>query len=163
MKLTFKGNPLTLKGNAVKVGDSAPDFETTANDLSSFSLADTRGIRIFTTFPSIDTQVCDLQVKRFNQAVEDFKNVTLYAISADLPFAQARWCAAANTSRVITLSDHRLMSFAENWGVYVKELRLLARSVFIVDSRNAVTYIEIVSEMTEQPDYEKAFSALKKL
>ena len=159
--VTFQGNPLTLFGNELKVGDKAPDFKLLANDLSEVKLSDTKGVRVFTTVPSLDTPVCDLQVKRFNEEAGKLPNVSIYAVSADLPFAQARWCGGAGVKSLKTLSDHREMAFAAAWGVGVKELRLLARTVFVVDSQNTIVYKELVKEITQAPNYDAALSAIK--
>lgn len=159
--VTFKGGPLTLAGNELKVGDVVPDFKLLANDLSEVKLADTKGVRVFTTVPSLDTPVCDLQVKRFNEEAAKLANVTVFAVSADLPFAQARWCGAAGAKNVKTLSDHRDMAFAAAWGLYVKELRLVARSVFVVDSQNKIVYRELVKEITNSPNFDAALAAIK--
>ncbi|OAH56231.1 MULTISPECIES: thiol peroxidase [Bacillaceae] len=161
-KVTFKGNPMTLIGNEVKVGDKAPDFNVLANDLSSVTLADTTGkVRLISVIPSIDTGVCSTQTRRFNEEASKVDNVQVLTISADLPFAQARWCAAEGLENVKTLSDHRDFSFAEAYGVGMKELRLLARSVFVVDSNDTVTYVEYVGEGTDHPNYDAAIEAAK--
>ena len=160
--VTFQGNPLTLAGQELKAGDKAPGFVLLANDLSPVKLVDTKGVRIFTTVPSLDTPVCDAQVRRFNQEAAKLPNVMIYAISADLPFAQARWCGAAGIDKVKTLSDHRDMAFANAWGLHVKELRLLARAVFVVDSTGTIIYRELVKEITQSPDFQKALDAIKK-
>lgn len=160
--VTFKGNPMTLIGNEVKVGDKAPDFTVLANDLSPVTLADTAGkVRLISVVPSIDTGVCDAQTRRFNEEAAKVDNVEVLTISADLPFAQKRWCAAAGLENVKTLSDHRDFSFAEAYGVGMKELRLLARSVFVIDSSDTVTYAEYVGEGTDHPDYTAAVEAAK--
>lgn len=160
--VTFKGNPMTLVGNEVKVGDKAPDFTVLANDLSPVTLADTAGkVRLISVVPSIDTGVCDAQTRRFNEEAAKVDNVEVLTISADLPFAQKRWCAAAGLENVKTLSDHRDFSFAEAYGVGMKELRLLARSVFVIDSSDTVTYAEYVGEGTDHPDYTAAVEAAK--
>ena len=161
-KITFKGNPLTLLGTELKVGDKTPDFTLLTNDLAQFKLSDTKGVRVFTTVPSLDTPVCDAQVRRFNQEAANLPNVTLYAISADLPFAQARWCGGAGIRNVKTLSDHREMAFATAWGIHIKELRLLGRAVFVVNSENKIVYKELVGEVTHAPNFEKALEAIKK-
>ncbi|OZI12802.1 lipid hydroperoxide peroxidase [Bacillaceae bacterium SAS-127] len=160
--VTFKGNPMTVLGNEVKVGDQAPDFTVLANDLSEVTLADSKGkIRLISVVPSIDTGVCDAQTRRFNEEASKVENVGVLTISADLPFAQKRWCAANGLENVKTYSDHRDLSFAEAYGVHMKELRLLARAVFVVDSHDKITYVEYVSEGTNHPDYEKAIEAVK--
>lgn len=163
MKVTFKGNPLTLIGKTVNVGDTAPDFTVVTTDLSEYKLADTKGIRLFTTVPSLDTPVCDQQVRRFNEEASKYPNVSIYAISADLPFAQARWCGAVGIKNVKTLSDYKYMSFADAYGVHIKELRLLARAVFIVDTNNKIVYKEIVDEITNLPNFDNALQVLAAL
>lgn len=164
-ELTFKGNPLTLLGAPLAEGDTAPDFTLTANDLSKVSLGDTAGkVRLLSVVPSLDTGVCDAQTRRFNTEAATFgDNVVLYTISADLPFAQARWCGAAGIDNLQTLSDHYDMNFADAYGVHVKELRLDSRSVFIVDADGKIAYAEYVPEVTQHPDYDKALAKLKEL
>lgn len=161
-EVTFKGKTLTLLGKEVKVGDTFPDFVLLANDLTELKSSDTKGVRVFTTVPSLDTPVCDAQVRRFNLEAAKLPNVSIYAVSADLPFAQKRWCGGAGVDKVKTFSDHRTMAFAEALGLHIKELRLIARSVFVVDSAGKVLYKELVKEVTNAPDYEKALEALKK-
>ncbi|MBE3569250.1 MAG: thiol peroxidase [Bacillales bacterium] len=161
-KITFKGNPVTLLGNEVKVGDQAPDFTVLANDLSEVTLSDYKGsVRILSSVPSLDTGVCDAQTRRFNEEAAKLDGVKVLTISADLPFAQKRWCASSGLENVITLSDHRDLSFGNAYGVVMKELRLLARAVFVVDSSDKITYVEYVSEGTNHPDYEAAIKAAK--
>jgi thioredoxin-dependent peroxiredoxin len=160
--VTFKGNPVTLLGNEVKVGDQAPDFKVLANDLSEVTLQDSKGqVRLISVVPSLDTGVCDAQTRRFNEEAANLDNVKILTVSVDLPFAQKRWCGAAGIDNVQTLSDHRELSFGEAFGVAIKELRLLARAVFVVDSNDKVTYVEYVSEATDHPDYEAAVEAAK--
>lgn len=162
VNVTFKDNPITLTGNEVKIGDKAPDFTVLANDLSEVTLADTTGkVRIISVVPSIDTGVCDAQTRRFNEEAVKLASVDVLTVSADLPFAQSRWCAAAGLENVKTLSDHRDFSFAQNYGVGIKELRLLTRSVFVLDSNNNVTYVEYVPEATNHPNYHAAIEAAK--
>lgn len=160
--VTFKGNPVTLLGNEVKVGDQAPDFKVLANDLSEVTLQDSKGqVRLISVVPSLDTGVCDAQTRRFNEEAANLDNVKILTVSVDLPFAQKRWCGAAGIENVQTLSDHRELSFGEAYGVGIKELRLLARAVFVVDSNDKVTYVEYVSEATDHPNYEAAVEAAK--
>ena len=161
MKVTFQGNPLTLEGTQVKVGDAAPDFTVVNNDLNPLKLSDTKGKRVFLTVPSLDTPVCDTEVRRFNQEASKLGNVTIYTISMDLPFAQARWCGGANIDKVITASDYKDREFGKNYGVYINELGLLSRAVFVVDENNKVTYVEYLNEITDEPNYAKALEALK--
>ncbi|MEQ2527019.1 thiol peroxidase [Robertmurraya yapensis] len=160
--VTFKGNPVTLVGTEVKVGDKAPNFTVLANDLSPVTLEDTKGqVRLISVVPSIDTGVCDAQTRRFNEEAAKLDNVKVLTVSVDLPFAQKRWCAAAGIENVQTVSDHRDLSFGEAYGVVMQELRLLARSVFVVDSTDTVTYVEYVGEGTDHPNYEAALEAAK--
>ncbi|WP_400242787.1 thiol peroxidase [Niallia sp. JL1B1071] len=160
--ITFKHNPVTLIGNEVKVGDKAPDFTVLGNDLSEVKLASSKGkVRLFSVIPSIDTGVCDTQTRKFNEEAASLKNVEIITVSADLPFAQRRWCAASGLDNVITVSDHRDLSFGEAYGVAMKELRLLARAIFVVDTNDIVTYVEYVSEGSNHPNYEAAIAAVK--
>lgn len=160
--VTFKGNPVTLIGTEVKVGDKAPNFTVLSNTLSPVSLSDTSGsVRIISAVPSLDTGVCDQQTRKFNEEAAKINGVTVLTISVDLPFAQKRWCAASGLENVQTLSDHRDLSFGEAYGVVMKELRLLARSVFVVNSNDEIVYAEYVSEGTTHPNYEAALAAAK--
>jgi len=157
----MRGNPVTLLGDEVKPGQKAPDFSAVANDLSTVTLKDTSGVRLFLSVPSLDTGVCDAEVRRFNEEAAKLGNVKVYTFSMDLPFAQKRWCGAAGVENVTTLSDHRDASFGQAYGVLIKELRLLARAVFVVDSSDTVTYVEYVPEVSQHPDYDKALEAAK--
>lgn len=161
--VTFKGNAITLVGPEVKVGEAAPDFKVLGNDLTEATLASFAGkTKVISVVPSLDTPVCDLQTKRFNEEAGKLpSNVVVLTISVDLPFAQRRWCGASNADKVKTLSDHRDVSFGKAYGVLIKELRLLARAVFIVGEDNKVKYAEYVKEVTAHPDYDKALSFLK--
>jgi len=163
--VTIGGNPLTLLGNAVTVGQKAPDFVALDNDLNPKALSDFAGkVLIIAAVPSLDTPVCDVETRRFNaEASKIGENVHIITVSMDLPFAQKRWCAAAGIDRLTTLSDHRDASFGNNWGVLIKELRLLARSVFVVGGDGLVKYVEIVPEVKSEPDYDAALSAAKAL
>ena len=160
--VTFKHNPVNLIGNEVKVGDKAPDFTVLANDMTEVTLANSKGkIRLFSVIPSIDTGVCDTQTRKFNEEVASLDNVEVITVSVDLPFAQRRWCAASGLENVVTVSDHRELSFGEAYGVAMKELRLLARAIFVVDTNDTVTYVEYVNEGSNHPDYEAAIAAVK--
>ncbi len=160
--ITFKGNPVTLLGTEVKVGEKAPNFSVLANDLSEVTLDSTKGnVRLISVVPSLDTGVCDAQTRRFNEEAAKLDNVKVLTVSVDLPFAQSRWCGAAGIENVQTLSDHRDLSFGEAYGLAIKELRLLARAVFVIDSNDTVTYAEYVSEATNHPNYEAAAEAAK--
>ena len=159
--IKFAGSPVTLVGKTLNVGDKFNDFTTTTNDLGQFTLKDTKGVRIFLTVPSIDTPVCDMEVKRFNEEVEKLNDVTCYTVSMDLPFAQARWCGSEGIKSVKTLSDYKDRSFGEATGTYVKELGLLARTSFVVDSTGTVTFVEYLDEMTSEPSYDKILEAAR--
>lgn len=162
--VTFKGNPLTLVGTPVKVGDQAPDFTVLANDLSAKTLADYKGkVIIISSVPSLDTAVCDMATRHFNQEAGKLgPNVRILTISVDLPFAQARWCGAAGITGVETLSDHSTLSFGEHYGMILKELRLLARGVYVLDKNQKVVYVELVGEVTQQVNFNAAIEAAKK-
>lgn len=163
--VTLHGNPLTLVGPEINVGQPAPDVELVANDLSATSLASFRGkVCIVTAVPSLDTAVCDTETRRFNkEAARLGDGVAVLAVSVDLPFAQARWCGAAGVENVQTLSDHREAAFGTAYGVLIKELRLLARAVFVVDKEGVVRYTELVKEVADEPSYEAALAAAKGL
>lgn len=165
VQVTFKHEPITIIGSEVKIGDSAPNFTVLANDLSPVTLEDSKGkVRLISVVPSLDTGTCDAQTRKFNESASDLgENVVILTISNDLPFAQKRWCAAAGIDAVQTLSDHRDLSFGEAYGVAIKELRLLTRAIFVVDTNDKVTYVEYVPEATEHPNYEKAIEAVKAL
>lgn len=163
--ITFKGNPMTLLGPAVEVGDQAPDFQVVDNGLQPVTLATSQGkVRLITVVPSLDTGVCDTMTRKFNQqAAELPEQVAVYTVSLDLPFAQSRWCGNAGIERVQTVSDYQERSFGLNYGVLIKELKLLARAVFVVDAEGRVAYRQIVPEVTEEPDYQAALAAVRKL
>ncbi|WP_313891576.1 thiol peroxidase [Psychrobacillus sp.] len=164
-QVTFKNNPVTLVGNEVKVGDKAPNFTVLANDLSPVTLQDSAGkVRLISVVPSLDTGVCSIQTNKFNENAASLgENVVILTVSCDLPFAQKRWCGANAADAIQTVSDHRDLSFGEAYGVVMQELRLLARSIFVVDQNDVVTYVEYVGEGTDHPDYEKALEAVKAL
>lgn len=160
--ITFKGNPVTILGNEVKVGDQAPNFTVLANNLTPVTLDDSKGsVRIISVVPSLDTGVCDAQTRRFNEAAAQLEGVHILTVSVDLPFAQARWCGAAGIDKVQTLSDHRELSFGKAYGVVIEELRLLARAVFVIDANDKVVHVEYVPEVTTHPNYEAAIEAAK--
>lgn len=162
--VTFKGSPLTLIGRIIRVGALAPDFRVTSQDLKEVSLEGFKGkIKVITSFPSLDTPVCDLQVKEFNKkAVQTaVSEAVILGISKDLPFAQKRFCSINEIKNEIVLSDYKSSSFGINYGLLIKELNLLARSVVIVDKSDVVRYIQIVEELTNPPDYEDALKNLE--
>ena len=162
--VTFAGNTLHLEGSLPVVGQKAPDFTVVANDLSLRALKDYAGkILVLVSVPSLDTPVCDMEVRRFNKEAAALSDkVAIVAVSRDLPFAQARWCGAADVKAVETLSDYRDGSFGKVYGLYVKELDLLCRAIVIVKD-GKVAYTQVVSEMTEQPDYDAVLKAVKAL
>lgn len=163
--VTFKGNPVTLIGNEVRVGQAALDFEVQKIDLSEYTLSDSSGkTRIVASIPSLDTPVCDQETKRFNGEAAKLPNVEIVCVSMDLPFAQKRWCGAANVDKVITASDHREASFARNYGVLISGGpldRLTARAVFVIGPDNKVRHVEYVKDITEHPNYEAILSAVR--
>ena len=163
--VTFKGGAMTLLGPEVKVGDKAPDFKVADNGLQPATLESFRGkIKIITSVPSLDTPVCDMETRRFNEEAGKMPdNVVVLTVSMDLPFAQKRWCAAAGVEKVKTLSDYQGRSFGLAYGVLVKELQLLTRAVFIVDDQDIVRYVEMVPEITKEPDYDRVLAAVKAL
>jgi len=164
-QVTMKGNPLTLVGKEVAVGEPAPDFEVLDNGLAPVRLSTYRGkVCIVSSVPSLDTPVCDTQTRRFNQeAAALSQDVVVLTISMDLPFAQARWCGAAGIDRVRTLSDHREASFGRAFGLLIQELRLLARAVYVVDRDGVVRHGQIVREIAQEPDYAAALAAARGL
>jgi thiol peroxidase len=161
--VTMMGNPLTLSGNPVEVGSKAPDFQALDNDMNPVSLSDFKGkICILASVPSLDTPVCDMETRRFNEEAGSLgEDVVVLTISMDLPFAQKRWCGAAGVEKVKTLSDHRDASFGNAYGVLISELRLLARAVFVLDREGVVTHAQVVPEITEEPDYDAVLGAVK--
>ena len=163
--ITRRGNPLTLLGDELRVGDMAPELELLDNDLSPIKLSTFRGkVCIITSVPSLDTPVCDMETRRFNEEAGRLgEDVVILIISMDLPFAQKRWCGSAGVDKVTTLSDHREAAFGKAYGVLIKELRLLARAVFVVDREGRIQYIQLVKELTEEPDYDAVLGAARKL
>jgi thioredoxin-dependent peroxiredoxin len=164
-QVTFAGNPLTLTGTEVKPGEKAPAFTVMEKDLSPVSLSDFAGkVKIISVTPSLDTPVCDLQARKFNDDAKALPaSIVVLNISMDLPFAVARFAKDAGAERIRTLSDYRDGAFGKAYGVLIKELRLLSRSVFVIDKKDVIRYIELVPEITNQPDYDKALAAAKKL
>ena len=161
---TMQGNPITLIGEEVKVGDKALDFTVLKNDLTPFSLKDAGdNIKIISVLPSLDTGVCELQTINFNEMAADLGDVLILTLSVDLPFAQTRFCGANGIDKVITLSDHRDLSFGLNYGFVIEELRLLSRGIVVLDRDNTVKYVEYVKEVGSHPDYDKVLEEVKKL
>jgi thiol peroxidase len=163
--VTMKGNPVTLVGNDVQVGQPAPNFTAVANDLSTFDFSSLKGKKvIISAVPSLDTPICDLQTKRFNQEAGKLgSDVVVLTISMDLPFAQKRWCGATGSTNVKTISDHRDASFANAYGLLVKGIRLLSRAIFVIDGKGVLRYKQIVPEITTEPNYDDVLKAVKNL
>jgi thiol peroxidase len=161
----MNGTTITLLGPEIHVGDNAPNFKLQDNKMNIKTLKDYENtIKLISVVPSLDTGVCDAQTRRFNKEASSFsEDVAVLTVSMDLPFAQKRWCGAAGIDRVITLSDHLSGSFGTAYGVLIEELRLLNRSVFIVDKENIIRYVQILQENTQHPDYESALAALKEI
>lgn len=165
-EVTFKANPLTLVGNALKISDKAPDVQVVDSQLNQVSLVSSFKNKpvVILTVPSLDTEVCSLETKKFNQKFEQFKDKAILAtVSMDLPFAQKRWCAAEHVANAKTFSDYKGALFGQAYGVLIKELHLLARAVFVIDKEGIVRYIELVKEMTSEPNYEKVLQELTKV
>ena len=163
--VTLKGNPVTLIGAEVRPAQKANDFNVLDNELKEKTLADFKGkIKLIASVPSLDTPVCDSEIKRFNdEASKLSKDLVIIFISMDLPFAQKRFCQEFEINKIKTLSDHKSASFGTNYGVLIKELRLLARAIFLIDKDDNVTYAEYVKEIGMPPNYDAALSAIKKL
>jgi thioredoxin-dependent peroxiredoxin len=162
--VTGRGNPLTLEGKGVQVGQPAPNFRATTTDMKDVALADFRGKTvILTTFPSIDTSVCANQVRSFNQrAAELGPDVVVLALSLDLPFAQKRWCGAEGVDRVMAVSDYKFREFTQNYGLRIRENGLLARATYVIDRDGIIRYEEIVPEIVSEPNYDAALQAARK-
>lgn len=162
--VTFAGNPMTLLGKEVKVGDKAPDFVAAKNDLSPFHLSDLKGKTvIISAVPSVDTGVCELQTIRFNEEANKLDNVTIVTVSCDLPFAQGRFCAAKGIDKAVTVSDYKDLDFGMKYGFVIEELRLLARGIVVVDKDGVVRHVEYVSEIGNHPNYDAALDVAKAL
>jgi thioredoxin-dependent peroxiredoxin len=163
--VTVGGNPITLVGDEIKVGDVAPDAVLIDNDLKPVNLLSFSGkVCIISVVHSLDTGICNLQTKRFNKEAEKFgTDVVILTISMDLPFAQKRWCGAEGVTNVKTLSDHRDASFGTSYGVLIKELRLLARAIFVIDKDGIIRYTQIVKEVGTEPNYDEVLQAINNL
>jgi len=163
--ITFKNNPVSLDGRFPKVGEYAPGFVAIDKELKEKTLNDfSDKIKIISSVPSLDTSVCSTETKKLDEIMKKFSDEYIFiTISMDLPFAQNRWCGANNVEKVITLSDYKYKSFGINYGVYVRELGLLARCIFIIDKQNKIRYIQVVNEITNEPNYEEIEKALHNL
>ena len=159
---TLKGNPMTLVGPELKVGDAAPDFNVVDGGLKPVTLKDTGNrVRIISVIPSLDTPICDAQTKRFNEVAASLPGVDILTISMDLPFAQKRWCTAFAVDNLKMLSDHKDASFGSNYGTLIKELRIECRAIFVLDADNRVCHAEYVKEVADFPNYETALAAAR--
>ncbi len=163
--VTFRGTPVTLVGTALQVGSKAPEFTALRRDLSPFSLAQTAGkVVVINSVPSLDTPVCATQTRRFNQEAAGLgPDTKVLVVSTDLPFAQGRFCTTEGIANLETLSDHRDVSFGTAYGLLIKELRLLARAVLVVDKGGVVRYMQLVPEIGQEPNYDEALAAVKAL
>ncbi len=163
--VTLKGNPVTLAGNSLNVGDKAPDFSLQNGDLGDVTLADSAGkTRIIATVPSLDTPVCHEETKRFNEAAAELEGVEILVVSTDLPFGQSRWCGAEGVEAVQCLSDHRTAEFGKAYGVLIDGGpldRCLCRAIFVVGPDDTIKHVEYVSEIAEHPNYDAALAAAK--
>jgi len=164
-QFTFGGKPFTMVGPELKIGDKAPEFELADNDMKPFKLSSLAGKTvILSVVTSLDTSTCDIETRRFNQEAEKLgDDVMILTISMDLPFAQKRWCGTAGVTRVKTLSDYKEATFGKAYGVLIKELYLLARTIFVVDSKGVIRYIQRVKEGSHEPDYKAVLDAMSAL
>lgn len=161
--VTFQGNPLTLIGNELKVGDVAPDFTLLDGAMQPVKLSDFKGKAVLiSVVPSLDTPICELQTMRFNKEADALpETAAVLTVSMDLPFAQARFCSTHGVAKVKTLSDYLTADFGRSYGVLIKELRLLARSIFVIGKDGKIAYAQLVKEVKEHPDYDMALAAVK--
>lgn len=163
LNITFAGNPLHVSCDQLKVGDYAPDFSATLGDLSSWALSHEKGVKILSVVPSLDTGVCQKQTLEFNKRASALPNVKVITVSLDLPFAQARWCGAEGIDKLIVVSDYKEREFANKYGLLIDELKLLTRAVLLLDANNKICYLEYLSEITEEPNYELLIEKTKRL
>ena len=163
LNITFAGGSLTVPGTQLQVGDKAPNFSVTKNDLSSISLSDLSGIKLLSIAPSLDTGVCQIQTKKFNKEVASLTGVSLMTISLDLPFAQARWCGTEGLENSLTVSDYQNRDFGTKYALLIEELKLFTRAVLVLDKDNIIKYVEYLKEITDVPNYAAALAAIKSL
>ncbi len=158
----FAGNPMTLLGKEIKVGDTALDFTALTPSLETLSLSDTKGqVRVISVVPSVDTSVCDMQTRWFNEEAAKIENLTVLSISVDLPFALKKYCATKGIENIKVLSDHKELDFGLKYGFVIEELRLLARGIVIIDQNDIVRHVEYVPNVSDHPDYDKVLSVIK--
>ena len=159
--ITFKGGPLTLVGPELKVGDNAPDFTAVDAGLKPVKLSDFKGQTvIISSVPSLDTPTCEIQTKKFNEQAAGL-NAKILTVSLDLPFAQKRFCDANKIGNVTVLSDYKDHDFANKYGLMIKELGLITRAVLVIGKNNKISYMEIVKEVTQEPNYKAALEQVK--
>lgn len=162
-EVTMRGKAVTLLGTLLQPGDKAPDFVLLRNDMTDARLLDFSGkVILISVVPSLDTGVCDLQTKRFNREAGSLEDAAVLTVSMDLPFAQKRWCGVNDATNLVTLSDHRTAEFGKSYGVLIKDMRLLARSVFVIGKDGLVKYVQVVPEMATEPDYAAAIDAARR-
>lgn len=161
----FKENPMTLLGDVVEVGQKAPEFTALKQDLSEFKLSDLEGkVKVISVVPSLDTGVCERQTIHFNKSATDLSaDVAIVSISVDLPFAQKRFCSALDIDQMLVVSDHKDLDFGLKYGLVMKEMRLLARAVIVIDKDNVVRYFSVNPQIATEPNYEEALEVLKEL
>lgn len=162
--VTFKGNPVELSGNPPQIGDEAPAFDLPNTEMENIKLHDSNGkIRIISVVPSIDTPVCSIQTSRFNRELDKLPDVVGYTVSVDTPFAQKRWCGAEGVEKMTMLSDYKGNHFGRDWGLYINDLGLLARAVYIVDKDGKIAYSQLVPEIAQEPNYDEVLEKAKSL
>lgn len=160
--IKFAGNAMTLIGTEIKIGDIAPDFTALSPDLSPLSLSSTKGqVRVISVVPSIDTPVCDMQTRWFNEEAAKIEGLTVLSISVDLPFAIKKYCATKGIENIKTLSDHKDLDFGLKYGFVIEELRLLARGTVVIDRDDIVRHVEYVSNVSDHPNYDTAMTVVK--
>jgi len=160
--IKFAGNAMTLVGKEIKVGDKAPDFSALAPDLSSLSLSSTKGqVRVISVVPSIDTPVCDMQTRWFNEEAAKIDGLTVLSISVDLPFAIKKYCATKGIENIKTLSDHKDLDFGLKYGFVIEELRLLTRGTIVIDRNDIVRHVEYVPNVSDHPNYAQVLAVVK--
>lgn len=160
--IKFGGNPMTLLGNEIKIGDKAPNFTVLSPELLPLSLSDFEGqIRVISVIPSIDTSVCDIQTRWFNEEAAKINGLTILSVSVDLPFALKKYCATKDIANIKTVSDHKELDFGLKYGFVIEELRLLARGTIVIDKDDIIRHVEYVANVGDQPDYDKVMAVVK--
>lgn len=164
-EITLNGNKFSLSGAELNAGLKAPDFTLAANDLSDVSLKDFKGrVVVLSAVPSLDTPTCSIETARFNKEAGKLGDkVKILTVSKDLPFAQARWCAAQGVKNLQTLSDYKNTSFSQDYGLLIKGLYLLTRAVFVIDGEGVIRYVQFVKEVSNEPDYKAVLDAVNEL